>query len=134
VWSGRHPLTFQRNISPLLSRSKNKPSKKRTRRKLQAERKMDMSKVGSSETSVKLYRFERDFSLSTASRLTGPRSLLSSGYRELFLPTGIKRPAREADHSPQYSVHDKNGELYFHPSIRLHGMLLNRSITGRILP
>jgi hypothetical protein len=40
-------------------------------------------------------------------RLRGPTSLLSNGYRGLF--PGVKRPGREADHSPPTSVEVKNG-------------------------
>jgi hypothetical protein len=38
---------------------------------------------------------------------------------------GVKRPGREADHSPPSSVEVKEwGELYFTPPIRLHGVVL----------
>jgi hypothetical protein len=40
-----------------------------------------------------------------------PPSLLSNGYRGLF-PWVLKRPVREADHSPPSSAEAKNVELY----------------------
>jgi hypothetical protein len=48
-------------------------------------------------------------------RLLGPPSLLSSGYRGALSP-GVKRPVRENDHSPSFSV---EVELYPHSHIRL---------------
>jgi hypothetical protein len=41
-----------------------------------------------------------------------------------FLP-GVKRPGREADHSPPASTEVKNGGAVPHPLIRLHGVVLN---------
>jgi hypothetical protein len=41
-------------------------------------------------------------------RLSGPPSLLSKVYRRQF-PRGVKRPKREADHSPPSSVQFRNG-------------------------
>jgi hypothetical protein len=47
-------------------------------------------------------------------RLCGPPSLLSNGYQGLF-PWGVKRPGREADHSPPSSAEVKECvELYLH--------------------
>jgi hypothetical protein len=43
--------------------------------------------------------------------LWGPSSLLFNGYRELF-PWGLKRPGREADHSPPSSAEVKNAWSY----------------------
>jgi hypothetical protein len=40
--------------------------------------------------------------------LWGPPRLLANGYPRLF--PGLKRPGREADHSPQSSGDVKNGE------------------------
>jgi hypothetical protein len=41
---------------------------------------------------------------------------------------GVKRPAREADHSPPSSAEVKEYvELYFHSSIRLHGVVLSEA-------
>jgi hypothetical protein len=58
-------------------------------------------------------------------RLWGPPSLLSSGYQGLFLRV-VKRPGREADHSPPSSAEFKNAWIYtFTPPIRLHGVVLN---------
>jgi hypothetical protein len=58
-------------------------------------------------------------------RLCGPPNLLSYGYRGLF-PRGVKRPVREADHSPTASAEVKeNVDLYIHYPIRLHGVVLN---------
>jgi len=46
------------------------------------------------------------------------------GTRVLSL--GIKRPGREADHSPPSSAEDKNAWSYTSsPSIRLHGVVLS---------
>jgi hypothetical protein len=42
------------------------------------------------------------------------------------LTLGVKRPGREADHSPPFSVEVKEcAELYLHSSIRLHGVVLS---------
>jgi hypothetical protein len=42
------------------------------------------------------------------------------------LSLGIKRPGREADHSPPFSVEVKEWvELYLHPPVRLHGVVLS---------
>jgi hypothetical protein len=39
---------------------------------------------------------------------------------------GVKRPGREADHSPLYSVEIKNAWSYTSiPPIRLHGVVLS---------
>jgi len=59
-------------------------------------------------------------SLNCSCRLSGPPSLLFSGYRGFFSP-GVKRPGREVDHSPPYSA--KN-EWSCTPalSIRLHNV------------
>jgi hypothetical protein len=40
-------------------------------------------------------------------RLWGPPNLLSNGYRGALSP-GVKRPGREADHSPPASAEVKN--------------------------
>jgi hypothetical protein len=37
----------------------------------------------------------------------------------------IKRPGREANHSPASSAEGKNVGLYFHSPISLHGAMLN---------
>jgi len=51
-------------------------------------------------------------------------SLLSTGYRGL-LP-GVKRPGREADHSPPYGDEFKNAWSYTStPPIRIHGVVLS---------
>jgi hypothetical protein len=42
------------------------------------------------------------------------------------LSLGVKRPGREADHSPPSSTEAKERvELYLHSAIRLHGMVLS---------
>jgi hypothetical protein len=42
------------------------------------------------------------------------------------LPLGVKRPRREADHSPTSSAEVKERvELYLHSPIRLHGVVLS---------
>jgi hypothetical protein len=50
----------------------------------------------------------RGFSIRHPDRLWGLPSLLSNGYRGA-LSLGVKRPGREADHSPQSSAKVKNG-------------------------
>jgi hypothetical protein len=57
-------------------------------------------------------------------RLWGPLSLLFNAYRLFFSP-GVKRPGREADHSPPSSDEVKNEWSYTTPPIRLHGMVLS---------
>jgi hypothetical protein len=50
---------------------------------------------------------------------------------------GVKRPGREADHSPPTSAEvKKNVDLYIHPPppIRLHCIVLNYLSTGTTLP
>jgi hypothetical protein len=54
-------------------------------------------------------------------RIWGPFSLLSNVQGAPF--TVVKRQEREADHSPS-SAEVKNGGLYIHSSIRLHGVVL----------
>jgi hypothetical protein len=50
------------------------------------------------------------------------------------LSPGVKRPGREADHSPPSSAEVKEWvELYLHSPIRLHGVVLSKS-TGTTLP
>jgi hypothetical protein len=44
-------------------------------------------------------------------RLWGPPNLLSNGYEILF-PPGVKRPGREADHSPPASAEVKKMWVY----------------------
>jgi hypothetical protein len=57
-------------------------------------------------------------------RLWGSTNLLSKWYRGL-LSSGVKRPGREADHSPPASAEVKaNVDLYIHSPIRLHGTVL----------
>jgi hypothetical protein len=41
------------------------------------------------------------------------------------LSSGLKRPGREADHSPPSTAEVKNGAAYLHYPIGLHGMVLN---------
>jgi hypothetical protein len=57
-------------------------------------------------------------------RFWGPPSLLPNGYRGLF-PRGVKRPGREADHSPTRVRDQETVNLYRHFPIRLHGAVLN---------
>jgi hypothetical protein len=48
---------------------------------------------------------------------------------------GIKRPGREADHSPTSSAEIKECvELYLHSPIRFHGVVLSLKSTGTALP
>jgi hypothetical protein len=57
-------------------------------------------------------------------RLWGPPSLLSNGYQG-GLSLGVKRPGREAHHSPPSSAEVKEWvEVYLHSPIRLHGVVL----------
>jgi hypothetical protein len=50
------------------------------------------------------------------------------------LSSGVKRQEYEADLSPPTSVESKNLDLYFHCSIRLHGLVLDQLSTGTALP
>jgi hypothetical protein len=64
-------------------------------------------------------------SLFRPDRLWGPLSLISNGYWEGLSP-GVKRPGREADHSPPTSVEVKKILVYTStPPISLHGVVLN---------
>jgi hypothetical protein len=49
------------------------------------------------------------------------------------LSPGVKRPGREADHSPPASAQVKKVDLYIHSPIRLHGVVLNFLSTGTTL-
>jgi len=54
-------------------------------------------------------------------RYWGPLCLLSNGYRGYC--TGIKRPGRDADHSPSFSAEVKNEWSYTSTSpVCLHGV------------
>jgi hypothetical protein len=50
------------------------------------------------------------------------------------IPWGVKRPRREADHSPPSNVKIKNGEILPPLPIRLHGLVLNFIRIGTTLP
>jgi hypothetical protein len=52
-------------------------------------------------------------------RLWGSPSLLSNRHR------GVKRPGREADHSPPTSAEVRKMWVYIHSPIRLHDIVLN---------
>jgi hypothetical protein len=68
----------------------------------------------------------KDTVLSLLSFLKGKTHSASypMGTGALFL--GVKRPGREADHSPPSSAEVKNGWSYTStPPIRLHGVVLN---------
>jgi hypothetical protein len=41
------------------------------------------------------------------------------------LSPGLKRPGREADHSPPSSARSRMAELHLHSRIRLHGVMRN---------
>jgi hypothetical protein len=62
-------------------------------------------------------------SLRLPDRLWGPPNLLSNGYRGFF-SWGVKRPGREADHSPPTVAEVKKMWIYTCP-VRLHGVLLS---------
>jgi hypothetical protein len=38
---------------------------------------------------------------------------------------GVKRPRREADHSPPFNAKVKNGGIIFHSLVSLHGVVIN---------
>jgi len=60
-----------------------------------------------------------------ADRLWGSPSLLFNGYRGTISP-GVKRPWRQADHSPPSSADVKNAwSLYLHSAVFLHGVVLS---------
>jgi hypothetical protein len=46
----------------------------------------------------------------------------------------VKRPGREADHTPPTSAEVKNVDLYIRSPIRLHGIVLNYLSTETTLP
>jgi hypothetical protein len=57
-------------------------------------------------------------------RLWGPPSLLFNGYGGV-LSQGVKRPGREANHSPRNQWRgQENVGLYIHSAIRLHDVVL----------
>jgi hypothetical protein len=56
-------------------------------------------------------------------RFWGPPNLLSNGYRCVIFP-GVKRPRREADHSPPSNVEVKNSGA-IPPPMCLYGIVLN---------
>jgi hypothetical protein len=59
--------------------------------------------------------------------LWGPPILLSNGHQG-GLSLGVKRPGREADHSPPTSAKVQNAWSYTStPSIRLHGVVLSEA-------
>jgi hypothetical protein len=53
-------------------------------------------------------------------RLWGPYNILAKGYKRLALSLGVKRPGREADHSPASSAKVEN-----HSTIHLHGVMVS---------
>jgi hypothetical protein len=77
---------------------------------------------------------------SNPGRIWGPLSLLSNGYRGLF-PPEVKRPGREADHSPPTNAEVKNTWIYISTSpyvfveycLSLRGVLLNSLRTATTL-
>jgi hypothetical protein len=58
-------------------------------------------------------RHSKFFLLHSGERVWGPPSGLPNGYWGLF-PRGVKRPGREADHSPPASA-DVNNDGALHP-------------------
>jgi hypothetical protein len=64
-------------------------------------------------------------------RLWDPPNLLSSGYRGFTAE--VKRPRREADHSPTSSAEVKKTWVYTStPPHSLHGVVLNWLTTGQL--
>jgi hypothetical protein len=66
------------------------------------------------------------FLYSTVSRLWGPPSLPSTGYREI-IPRGVRRQVREADHSPP--LYCWGQERWSHTSTPLH-VYMAQSLTN----
>jgi hypothetical protein len=56
---------------------------------------------------------------------TGYGDHLASSYPMKTLSPVVKRSGLEADHSPPSNAEVKNGGVYLHSGIRLHGVMLN---------
>jgi hypothetical protein len=78
---------------------------------------------------------ERDFSLFHSFRTGSPSHPASYPIGTGGSFPRIKRPGREADHSPLASAEvKKNVDLYTHFLIRFHGVVLNNLSTRTTLP
>jgi hypothetical protein len=72
------------------------------------------------------FRWGKNFLFSTASRPAVGPTQPPIQWLPGALSTGIKRPGREADHSPPATTEvKKNVDINIHSPIRLHGIMLN---------
>jgi hypothetical protein len=56
---------------------------------------------------------------------SGAVVMLNSTIIGLYLPLGVKRPGREADHSPPSSAEVNEWSYTSTPPVRLHGLVLS---------
>jgi hypothetical protein len=71
---------------------------------------------------------ERDLFFTASKRALGPTQSPIQ-WAQGLLSKGVKRPEREADHTPTQVPRSRMVELYLHSPIRCHGVVLsNRSV------